>query len=182
MAAGEKTQGELDLRYWRRCGYGGDFVYVLQALPSTPVKVGYTNDVDARIRTLQTGNPYQLRPLTVIPAGQRLEAWLHQHMHTLRLSGEWFDGAELQHHLVQIGEMAAAIRAAHNKAQPDAPPFEDFAAWIPYRIRRKALERARSEVEVRYVDPAPVDIAEAQANLRAHYLRPARPYIKQGGP
>lgn len=177
--AGEKpaTLGEQHLRYWARCGYHSPFVYVVGCEEFTPVKVGHTHDgVESRMRGLQTGCPYPLKVLHVIPGTQTLETWLHRHMRPLRLCGEWFDGPGLPDHLKRIGEMAVSMKAAHNEHGESAPPdFADFSGWIPCRIRRTEIRGGeRTGFSTRFVEPRPMSEEEKLEKLRAHWMRPAR--------
>lgn len=174
----QTTAGERDLAFWRDSQYRGPFIYVLQALPSTPVKVGYATDVQRRIAVLQTGNPYRLRALYVIPADQRLEGWLHRYMRDSRLGGEWFDGPNVAGYLEQIRDMAESMVQEHSAVDgPPAPTlFEEYSRWIPYRLRRSRPGRSRPEDPGtrRFVEPDPVPPEEVEARLRAHWMRPVR--------
>lgn len=65
-------------------------VYLIQS--DIFYKIGYTTDLDKRLRSLQTGNP---KPLTVaavveIDHPARLENELHRMFRSLQVSGEWF--------------------------------------------------------------------------------------------
>lgn len=56
------------------------------------VKIGVTNDVDKRLKQLQTGNPSQL-VLEYVEARykpEKAEKWLHQVFQHKRINGEWF--------------------------------------------------------------------------------------------
>lgn len=68
-----------------------------------PVKIGMADSVSARLAQLQTGSPWPLRLLGVVPGGAVEERDLHRRFAHLRLRGEWFEGApEL---LAAIAEM-----------------------------------------------------------------------------
>jgi len=65
-------------------------VYMIQAGDGGPVKIGWSTDVDDRLRAIQTGSPVALALLRTIdahPIGERL---LHQQYAHLRQRGEWF--------------------------------------------------------------------------------------------
>lgn len=146
------TLGERQERYWRRCGYKGGLVYVLEVPPLTAIKVGYTDGaLVSRISGLQTGCPYPLKARCVVPASQKLETWIHYHMRPLRTCGEWFDGPAVSVHLEKLEGMAGAMRDAH-AGGPEPPPFEPFAGWISRRVRRRPGKY--QPVTVRHVDPA----------------------------
>jgi hypothetical protein len=54
------------------------------------VKIGYSTDVDARLRDLQTGNGRYLRLHRIVDGGQKVEKWFHRKFKPQRLHGEWF--------------------------------------------------------------------------------------------
>lgn len=66
------------------------FVYFVQG--GKYVKIGYTQNesVDSRIRSLQTGCPFQLRLLAVYPGNEKFERRLHRMFGPWRMQGEWF--------------------------------------------------------------------------------------------
>jgi hypothetical protein len=71
-------------------------VYFIQAGKNgSPVKIGVTSDLDERMRTLQTANPYPLTCKAAIPCfdkavAYKLESYLHRSLHKHRMQGEWF--------------------------------------------------------------------------------------------
>lgn len=72
-------------------GKGG--VYIIKSGGSTAprVKIGYTSNIESRIKYLQTGNPYPLTLIGYIPGGNHhLEALLKRRFRYFRVRGEWF--------------------------------------------------------------------------------------------
>lgn len=66
-------------------------VYFIQSIHGGPVKIGRAEDVNARLRELQTAHPYPLKVLAVIPyGGKAMEQDLHERLAADRLTGEWF--------------------------------------------------------------------------------------------
>ena len=66
----------LKLRKRRKAqGFRKDeqFVYFIQAGKERKVKIGISNSIDSRLKQLQTGCPYPLKFLAVIPGGRELE-------------------------------------------------------------------------------------------------------------
>lgn len=57
------------------------------------VKIGRAKDIEKRRRNLQTGNPRKLLLLGWIRTTEdvRIEREIHEHFHTQRANGEWFD-------------------------------------------------------------------------------------------
>lgn len=73
-------------------GYRGRCVYVVQSGDDGPLKIGVTNypGVEARVASLQTGNPETLRIRRVFVGDESLEVALHAHFRDLHIRGEWF--------------------------------------------------------------------------------------------
>lgn len=69
----------------------GMCVYFLQAQHGGPIKIGFTQDLACRVRTLSTGSPSPLRVLAAAAGGTPdMEADLHTAFAAARLHGEWF--------------------------------------------------------------------------------------------
>lgn len=73
-------------------------VYVISEGPDGPIKIGKSADPEARLRTLQTGNPRQLRMIYACrfesEMADEVETCLHLELAESRLAGEWFDFSE----------------------------------------------------------------------------------------
>ena len=54
------------------------------------IKIGWANNVNRRLRALQTGHPEVLRLLAVLDGGRELERALHVRLGMHRALGEWF--------------------------------------------------------------------------------------------
>ncbi len=68
-------------------------IYVLQAPPLLPVKIGFTraDRIEIRILGLQTGCPYPLQAIATASALPGQERRIHALLKDHRLTGEWFD-------------------------------------------------------------------------------------------
>lgn len=87
-----ETLGDRHLAFWASHLASPSFVYVIQGDQGGPIKVGVAKDVRGRMLVLQTGNPYRLRLLYVMPGAHDLEWQFHQKLKAGRTYGEWFDG------------------------------------------------------------------------------------------
>lgn len=67
------------------------FVYFIQALPGTPVKIGKAQNPIARLRSVQNGNPNLLRIRAVCKGGHPAERYFQSKFETERIRGEWFN-------------------------------------------------------------------------------------------
>lgn len=69
----------------------GGLVYFIQAAHGGPVKIGYTTNLDGRLRDLQTASPYRLVVRHLLPGSTVDEAAMHERFKAARLGGgEWF--------------------------------------------------------------------------------------------
>ena len=62
------------------------------------IKIGKSNDTMARLKELQTGNPYKLTPILSLwmeneEMAFNLENALHKHLRNFQMEGEWFRAA-----------------------------------------------------------------------------------------
>jgi hypothetical protein len=79
-------------------------VYFIKSGDDGLIKIGWTNDVDSRLATLQTGSPEVLSLLALVIGAQADERRLHQKFAHLRVRGEWFqDCAEIREYIRAIG-------------------------------------------------------------------------------
>lgn len=70
---------------------GAGSVYFIQCGDRGPIKIGYTrNDPHARMKALQTSNPFTLYLRSTIQAGRHIEQQLHRMFSDGRMAGEWF--------------------------------------------------------------------------------------------
>ena len=66
-------------------------IYFIQAATGTGlIKIGYSNDCEARLRSMQTGSPIQLTLLAVLPGSRKREQQVHRYWSVYRAHGEWF--------------------------------------------------------------------------------------------
>ena len=76
-------------------------LYFLQAGDKGPIKIGVTDDVNARLKNLQTGNPYKLNLLHKIEIDytlgehreiscEEMEKYFHTNFRADRMEGEWY--------------------------------------------------------------------------------------------
>lgn len=65
-------------------------VYLARAVGTDLVKIGATRRPQERLLGLQTGCPYTLSLLGLLPGGYTLEAFLHSMLRHRKTRGEWF--------------------------------------------------------------------------------------------
>lgn len=65
-------------------------VYIIQAGETEFVKIGWAEDVTARLYDLQGGHYDELSVIRVIDGPRTVEAWFHRYFITRRVRREWF--------------------------------------------------------------------------------------------
>jgi hypothetical protein len=68
-------------------------VYFVQTAGGGLIKIGFTTNLEARVRDLQTSSPVALCVLATLSGGESLEAELHERFASYRKHGEWFEPA-----------------------------------------------------------------------------------------
>jgi hypothetical protein len=83
-----------------------DRLYIISD-ESQRLKIGVTNNLEGRLRTLQTGNPEQLTIIfeEEIENPTKIERYLHRRFHKNRLKGEWFSNISVEDIRVAIFSM-----------------------------------------------------------------------------
>jgi len=66
-------------------------VYVIGPASQRRVKIGTTEHIDKRPKTIQSMSPVLLQVLWTTPGDRQLEDALHEHFKDRRAHGEWFD-------------------------------------------------------------------------------------------
>lgn len=64
------------------------FVYLVEV--ESGYKIGFSTDVNKRIRSLNTGHKIPCRLIAVAPGGRQLEKSIHERFASSRISREWF--------------------------------------------------------------------------------------------
>lgn len=88
------------------------------------IKIGFSNNVKARLQQLSTGAPGKLNLVATIPGPHRLERAIHRHLKAHRVKGEWFDDC-------------AEVRAAIDDLVRNGPAAIAYVHEEPARPRRE---------------------------------------------
>lgn len=96
-------------------------IYFVQGKIGTPIKIGYTQSeasLASRVRSLQTGYPWELRVLGRCDGSLQDEHRVHQLFADYRLMGEWFDPAPRMGEFIGLCEREGLEKAieAHGAA------------------------------------------------------------------
>ena len=79
------------------------YLYIVRCCPFNYYKIGITNNIEKRIKTLQIGCPFELKFIIAVEADMEdflgreiayLEKFLHGNYEHLKLKGEWFKLSE----------------------------------------------------------------------------------------
>ncbi len=75
------------------------------------LKIGYTSvGVHMRIKAMQTGNPFTLHPLAIVPSTPDLEPRLHRLFASLHHRGEWFYDTEEIHRWFAVNGQSLELK------------------------------------------------------------------------
>lgn len=99
-------------------------VYFLHSNAMNAVKIGWTENIRTRERSIRAANPEDLVLLATIEGGRSLEKELHKKFEHLRIRGEWFRcNAELMIHIDDLtgGEL---WQETFHLRDENAPCFE----------------------------------------------------------
>jgi len=67
-------------------------VYFIEESPTSDIKIGYTDNIQKRVQSLQTGNSNTLKVRCIIPdVEMTFECYMHEVCAKYRKQGEWFD-------------------------------------------------------------------------------------------
>lgn len=66
------------------------WIYLIESLGSGLVKMGFSFNVERRMKDLQTGSAYPLRFIGAFPGDQRTEKHIHKKYDEYWESGEWY--------------------------------------------------------------------------------------------
>lgn len=88
-------------------------VYVVQMGEDGPVKIGWTAELRARLRNLQSANPTRLRLLAAFSGSRDLEWSMQRRVRSSAIRGEWFHPtAEVRQLLDDLAKEAAPTSRA----------------------------------------------------------------------
>jgi uncharacterized protein YozE (UPF0346 family) len=96
-------------------------VYFVQRGEAGPIKIGFSTDVDARIKELQTGSDERLILLGRVFAGRRVEHAIQQQFKHLWIQGEWYKNDP---------ELLGFIRVINGITFPPSEDARRFRDWL----------------------------------------------------
>lgn len=79
-----------DSAFFERTSMGAAYVYFVEAVGLSRVKIGYSENPEGRLKQLLTGSPVSLRILAKMPGNQAMEKEIHSRFSHLRVENEWF--------------------------------------------------------------------------------------------
>lgn len=65
-------------------------LYIIQSKVTGLLKIGRTSNINQRLKTLRTGNGYELRLILLLPQMGHMEHDIHDKLRHYREKGEWF--------------------------------------------------------------------------------------------
>jgi len=115
------------------------FLYFIQSETQNAIKVGFAEEVYMRLKTLQTGNPDELKLLASIPCLAEAEVLLHRQLKHKRIRLEWYpDDAELETLIYELqDDMFDA--GFENFEAPDGLDGDEISALLNAAYKAKPL-------------------------------------------
>ena len=118
-----------------------EFVYVIHAIGTNRIKLGFSTKPKERLAGLQTASPFPLQMLACWPGSRAREDRLHRYMNRFRKVGEWFEaepfcGLKLWE-LATKGEVTGSVRVKSQRKKKDGVSrrIELISEITPYSIR-----------------------------------------------
>jgi hypothetical protein len=79
-----------DSAFFERTTQGSGYVYFIEAVGLSRVKIGYSEDPESRLKQLLTGSPVALKIFAKMPGNQPMEKEIHSRFLHLKVENEWF--------------------------------------------------------------------------------------------
>lgn len=79
-----------DTPFFERTEKGSGYVYFIEAVGLSRVKIGFSEDPESRLRQLLTGSPVTLKIFAKMPGSQIMEKEIHGRFQHLKVENEWF--------------------------------------------------------------------------------------------
>jgi hypothetical protein len=90
-----------NLDQWLKIEFSSKDLYLIQSKNIGSIKIGIAQDCNARLKQLQTANPYELKLVHVFKGMGNLEKYLHKELDAFKLQGEWFS-FDCKEHLPKV--------------------------------------------------------------------------------
>ncbi|MBT8458082.1 MAG: GIY-YIG nuclease family protein, partial [Boseongicola sp.] len=101
VGAGKKTKSAPDALILPQRDLARTHVYFMQAGEGA-IKIGVSDDVWARMASLQTAQPEELKLIACLYCAPHVERTLHRAFEAYSLRGEWFRPSDEIMHLVSL--------------------------------------------------------------------------------
>ena len=84
------------------------YIYLVNESNSSKYKIGYTKNIETRLKTLQTSNAEKLEVIKLFPVDTKpktIETYIHKGLSEYRRNGEWFEFYETpQSNIIEMVE------------------------------------------------------------------------------
>ena len=115
------------------------FLYFIASDSQKAIKIGFAEEVYMRLKSLQTGNPDELRLIGSVPCRAEAEALLHRQLRHKRVRLEWYpDDAEIETLIYELQD--DMFDAGIELYEPtDGMTFEEASVMLNTAYRAKPL-------------------------------------------
>ncbi|MFG0217269.1 GIY-YIG nuclease family protein [Brevibacillus porteri] len=131
------------------------YVYFIQEQNNGPIKIGIADNVNKRLKELQTGNSDELSILHWTTGGRALESFLHEKFSEIKKLGEWFWPDKELVHLIEefkfeddrFGRVLSIVQFADSEGMPLQ---RDEWETIVLLARGGVIQTEEQELKTRY--------------------------------
>ena len=99
-------------------------IYFIQSLDT--VKIGYTDNLSARKKQLESANPHGIVVIGTVVGDMNMEKTIHKNLDKYRLNGEWFKNCSAVRNYIDM-ILRREIRIRYQQTR-----FKDDGSWMDY--------------------------------------------------
>lgn len=158
------------------------------SMATGPIKIGFTSDIDRRMKNLSYGVPGGVRLLATMAGSPVAEAWVHDQFRELKISGEWFspdaDLLDFIGRVEQVGDLVLPPSIREIKYQRPSSVQDDelrqkIEYWLHFigspddtmhRSRKQRIEQAAERLHFSYTRTKDLWYGDARSITAAEYV------------
>lgn len=133
-----------------------EYIYFIENTKTNNFKIGKTNNIQKRIKALQTGNDYILtvKKQILCDSTFKIEKIIHRYFTAKRVNGEWFNI-----NMTQVNEISKVINLAKLLRSKGVKEFNDSNVFLSRYLKNNAENKMTVLREILQL-PIPDDIQQ----------------------
>ena len=124
------------------------------------VKIGYSANVEQRLKQLQTGNPYPLKLLLVLKGLKDTEKGIHEEFSGSRVNGEWFRYKSMLRYTIN-----SIIEAKLDASKINVQEFVTLGRIFKMQQDHKKYLKGKKKTHGKYIERYGFNIDNAEAYI-----------------